>query len=374
MLTVAVSGQTRRPVKPVPAVLPLAPLEVAWTIDLPTPPSGGAALDATATYIPLEGGQLVALDRDSGATRWTIDAATRWPIVSNGRWLFIATPSDVRAVTPSSGAPAWRTDTGEATLAPLLVADRLLVLTASRGLVCLDVTDGAVRWTRMVSGESPGAGLVAGAGTGYLVFGHGVVQAFSLADGHVVWETTLTGPLGPASVGRDRVFVGSANNSLYALNSETGQVAWTLVTGGDIVGTAVDGETVYVTSLDNLLRAVRRSNGNQRWRQPITTRPAGPPVAMRGLVAQPGYRPALSTFSAVTGTPIGTYDAPSELQGAMLVDVRPVARRVGAVAVTREGQVVGLRSADLMLREPAQTPLTVLPGRVLSREAASLPR
>lgn len=361
--------------KPVPPVLPLAPLEVAWTIDLPEPPSAGAALDSATVYIPLEGGALVALDRDTGASRWMVDAATRWPVVSNGRLLFIATTSDLRAVTPATGVESWRTATPSgAVLAPRLVAERVLVLTAARALMCLDTGTGAVQWTREVSDASRGSDLVADAATGYLVFEHGVVQAFRLDDGRVIWETSIPGPLGPASLGRERVFVGSANNSLYALSSATGQVAWTLATGGDIVGSAVDGETVYITSLDNLLRAVRRSNGNLRWRQPISTRPAGPPLALLGLVAQPGYRPALSTFSASSGTPLGTYEAPSELEGAILVDAWPVARRVGVVAVTREGQVLGLRSVGLMLREEAPTPLSVLPGRTLNREPASLVR
>jgi hypothetical protein len=138
-----------------------------------------------------------------------------------------------------------------------------------------------------------------------------------------------------------------------------------------VIGVAVDGDLVYAVSLDNLLRAVNRSNGNQRWKRALATRPAAAPVSFIGLVAQPGYRPALSTFTSLTGEPIGTYEQTSELRGPLLIDPWPRARRVGVVAITDDGQVLALRSADLMLREAAPAALTALPGRAVAREALS---
>ena len=82
-----------------------------------------------------------------------------------------------------------------------------------------------------------------------------------------------------------------------------------------------------------------------------------------------GVTPDLQTFNAKTGEPLGTYTAPSELQGAPLVDpdLRPYA--VAAVVVTRNGQVVALRPTAMLLAEPTLTPpSTALPGRALERE------
>lgn len=365
----AVSAQSRKPAKPVPPVLPLAPFELAWTMDLPAPPSAAPSLAADAVYVPLEDGTLTAIDRENGVRLWTVPLETTWPIVRGTHSLFAVAASSVRAMDPATGATRWTAALpGPAALPPLLAVSRLLVMTVSHELLAMDTADGRIHWQRPTSDASAPAGLAASPALGFLVFTHGVVQAFAVEDGRNVWERSLPGPVGAPALGRGRVFVGSEDNALYALESESGDIAWTLSTGGDIVGAAADGETVYVSSLDHLLRAVRRSNGNQRWKQPIPTRPSGPPIALLGVVAQPGNRPALSTYAGVSGTPIGTYDAPSELQGAMLLDPHPSPRRVGAVAVTREGQVLGLRSVDLMLREPVLAPLVTLPGRPLTRE------
>jgi hypothetical protein len=83
-----------------------------------------------------------------------------------------------------------------------------------------------------------------------------------------------------------------------------------------------------------------------------------------------GSAPILSTFRADTGAAVSTWAAPQTdaiLQGPPLIDgPRPLA--VSIVVVFLDGQVFGLRSTELMLKEPALVPFTALPGRVLSRE------
>jgi len=41
---------------------------------------------------------------------------------------------------------------------------------------------------------------------------------------------------------------------------------------------------------------------------------------------------------------------------------------VSIVLVFRDGQMIGLRSTEMLFREAAVVPLTVLPGRALARE------
>ena len=140
--------------------------------------------------------------------------------------------------------------------------------------------------------------------------------------------------------------------------------------GGQVVGMTVQSDLVYVSSKDNIVRALKRSSGNQQWKSSITTRPLFPPRVFAGVVAIVGQSPVLSTFRADSGAAVSTWMAPETdavLKGAPLVDApRPLA--VSIVVVFGDGQVIGLRSTELMLKEPALTPLTVLPGRPLQRE------
>jgi outer membrane protein assembly factor BamB len=184
----------------------------------------------------------------------------------------------------------------------------------------------------------------------------------------------------------DQLFVGSNANlgSLWCLDALTGKDKWVWpgrVIGGAVVGTAVQGDTVYVVSKDNVVRALRRGNGNQRWKTAAGTRPLFPPRVFAGVVAivrtspdRAGLSPGLSTFRADTGVAVSTWAAAQTdalLQGPPLIDSpRPLA--VSIVVVFRDGQVFGLRSTEMMFKEPARVPLTALPGRGLSRETLSV--
>jgi hypothetical protein len=128
---------------------------------------------------------------------------------------------------------------------------------------------------------------------------------------------------------------------------------------------------VFVSSKDNLVRALNRGNSGQRWKA-AGARPLFPPRVLEGIVVVIGSAPALSTFRVDTGAAVSTWVAPADalLQGPPLID-RPRPLAVSIVVVFRDGQVFGLRSTEMMLKEPALVPLTALPGRVLSRETLS---
>jgi len=179
--------------------------------------------------------------------------------------------------------------------------------------------------------------------------------------------------LSPPALAKDRVLIGSTNNFLYALQTGNGRIAWKWRTGGDVIGADADGDTVYVASLDNVLRAVNRGNGNQRWKTEIPTRPSVPPIAFGNIVVLAGVTPQLDSFVGKTGVAQGNFKAPSDLQGAPLIDRAPAPYRVAIVMIARDGTLIALRPVQMMLRDPPLTPLTApLPGHLLPRER--LPR
>src|SRR5689334_6214266 len=76
-----------------------------------------------------------------------------------------------------------------------------------------------------------------------------------LSDGTVRWDRMLPGMLRSPVAAHGRVFVGSTSNAFYAVDQDSGGVAWSYKVGGDVVGAAVDRDVVYVAALDNVLRA-----------------------------------------------------------------------------------------------------------------------
>ena len=179
----------------------------------------------------------------------------------------------------------------------------------------------------------------------------------------------------PPSFARDRIFIGSNTNFLFALDNVTGRIAWKWKTGGDVIGTSADSKGgAYYASLDNVVRAVNRGNGNQRWIKEIPTRPLLPPQvfgdarAYEEIVVVTGVTRRSTRLRQRTVRLPGCTCPRRILQGGPLIDpdLRPY--QVAMVVITRDGRVIGLKPSAMLLPEPMTVPFSELPGRRLERE------
>jgi outer membrane protein assembly factor BamB len=372
-----------------PYIAPLLPAEQAWKIALPALPAAAAAMDDTTVYVPLEDGSragedgetttvpavLVALNRETGATRWTLPIASRQPPVLTHGVVVLATPTGVEAVDPRDGQRQWSIALDRPVRVPM-VAQGSLLLAMLEGdqLLAIHLDRHEVAWRRSV-GESGPLVVTADAEAAYVATNAGRVMRVALSDGVILWEQRLAGELSQPTIDGDRLFVGSNADlgSLWSLDRRSGDVKWAWrgkIFGGSVVGTAVNGTSLYVTSQDNIVRALSRNDGGQRWKKPLVTRPLFPPRVFSGVVMVTGGSPALSTFRADSnGTAISTWAAPADalLQGPPLI-AEPAPLKVAIVVVLREGQVIGLRPTEMLFKDAPLVPLTTLPGRALPRE------
>jgi outer membrane protein assembly factor BamB len=374
-----VSGQQpKEKAEPQPA--PLLPAEQAWVRELPALPAAASALDGEHVYIPLQDSGVLALARETGEAAWTNVLGTPWPVLLSSRGVVVIATDEAAAVDRASGASLWRVPLPARSVAPAVVAgDLIAVPLETETLVALRGIDGTTAWSLPIEGLTTRVELTADSDTIYVTTAGSRVIAISATSGKVRWRVTLDGSLSAPAVAKDRVFVGSTTNAFYALDPDTGKVEWQWghgMIGGDVIGAGVDGELIVFAGLDNLLHAVNRSNGNQRWKQPTPARPLAPPQTFDGVVAVFGVSPAIATFSAKTGTPIGTYVIPTVTgavtapvpKGPPLVDpaLRPF--KVAIVVVTTDGRAIGLRPTGMMFRDQPLVPLAALPGRPLQRE------
>ncbi len=83
----------------------------------------------------------------------------------------------------------------------------------------------------------------------------------------VVWKFKTQGRvLSSPAVSGDRVYVGSTDGRLYAIDRTTGVERWQFASKGPIASSpAVHGDLVYVSSLDGNIYAVDTATGKQRW-------------------------------------------------------------------------------------------------------------
>lgn len=396
-----------------PWVAPLLPAEQAWLLTLPAEPAAGGAMDREHVYIPLKapavpdadlasavpaatspaaplvttppamdptkGPVVVALDRETGVTRWTAPLESAWsPVVAAGV-VYVAAGREIWALDAATGQGLWHVPLARAPRAEMVLSGNVLaVLTEPDEVIGIRTDIPALAWTRPI-GEQAAVALTADDNALYAATAAGRVVRVMLHDGAVTWERTLSGgELSQPSVADDRVLVGTRTGSraFFALDPESGDVEWDWDyrrMGGHPVGAAADRDLIYMAARDNVLRAFERGNGNQRWKREIGTHPLHPPMTFGGIVVVTGINPMLSTFDAKSGVPIATWTAPpnAELLGPPLIDsaLRPFTTAIAVIL--RDGRVMALRPTAMLFKEPALTPLPALPGRPLLREVLS---
>jgi outer membrane protein assembly factor BamB len=179
-------------------------------------------------------------------------------------------------------------------------------------------------------------------------------------DGSVVWTRKLGGAANDILVVDDRIYVGSDDNFLYALDTLTGKVLWRWRTGGDVVGLpSADGSRLYFVSLDNVLRALDLRTGNQRWKRTLPVRPIAGPVSAGSTLVVSGLTPPLRAFRMSDGTPAGELPAKGEMAGPPHV----LAHGVVPVLIVPTRVLGAGATITAMSRspEPAIAPLAPLP-------------
>ena len=358
--------KNRLPISPLPA-------EVAWTVTLGTP-AADASLDSRHVYVPLRTSVVVAVDRETGITRWSDEIETLWPVAAGAGKVFVAASDELLALDAATGARLWRASLDErAVLAPMQVhGNRLFVLLEPDELRALRVDDGHLLWRHESGGRASGASMAIDDDRAYVVREENRVIAVDVKDGRKRWEVTLPGVLSPPASGRDRVFVGSNDNHLYALDADDGKPQWGKQVGGDVVGSIVDKDVVYVASLGNIIWGLNRGNGNPEWWHVPDRRPMTAPLAVSGVAVHVGISTNISTeivaIDGKSGKPLGTYAASPDIQGGPLVAPVLYPFKPGLWVLTRSGELIGLRPEALMFKEKAATPLETLPGRPVTRE------
>lgn len=279
----------------------------SWRFQAPGTVRSSPAVTAERVYVGSGDGSLFALDRATGRELWRYDAGdpvTSSPAVSDGVVVITTRNGGVHAVSTSgdrlwSAAPTsqlplpWgREGWDYYASSPLILDGRTVVATPDGMVRSLDLRTGRERW-RYEAGarirSSPAA--ASGVNGGLVVVGDdaGVVHGLRLRDGTRAWRHATEGAghdseafgfdrtsvqASPAIAGR-RVFVGSRDGGLYALDLGSGERLWRVDYGSPwvISSAAVGGGRVYIASSDgHFVQAVEAATGAEVWRTDVGAR------------------------------------------------------------------------------------------------------
>lgn len=240
---------------------------VKWTFRTGAPVVASPAIAGGVVYIASLDGYLYALDEDTGAERWKFKS--RMPIASSpavdgDAVYFVSSTGALAALEAASGKPKW--------VLPTEYERRF----EARGLhgypnAAQTIPDA---WDLFTSSPAVAGGRV------YFGSGDGGIYAVDAATGVLQWKFATRDVVHAApAVVAGVVYAGSWDGSLYAIDAETGALRWTFEGGQDPVAhnqvgfqssPAVEGGTVYVGCRDAHVYALDAATGRKKWDYPTS--------------------------------------------------------------------------------------------------------
>ncbi len=240
---------------------------VKWTFKTGAPVVASPAVADGVVYIASLDGYLYALEEETGAERWKFKS--RMPIASSpavdgGSVYFVSSTGALAALEAASGKPKW--------VLPTEYERRF----EAKGLhgypsAAQTIPDA---WDLFTSSPAVAGGKV------FFGSGDGGIYAVDAATGVLQWKFTTKDVVHASpAVAAGTVYVGSWDGTLYALDAESGALKWTFAAGQDPVAhnqvgfqssPAVDGGTVYVGCRDAHVYALDAATGSRVWDYPTS--------------------------------------------------------------------------------------------------------
>ena len=202
----------------------------------------------------------------------------------------------------------------------------------------------------------------------YTASREGEVFAFDIANGQTVWSTDIreiegkTGFFdskksallngGPVA-GSNKVFIGSENGQLLALDAETGEFSWQAKVKGEVIAPpAIDSGYIVVNTASGILKAFDITNGDDRWEAEqevpaLTLRGVSAPVIAGGGVVVGSAGGAVTVFILEKGqqgwsAELGESSGNTELERVVDVDSKPLIFGDKIYSVSSRGNLAAL--------------------------------
>ena len=218
--------------------------------------------DPDAEYTDAGTAGLIALDADTGETKWVLDEefARQPPVVDDGV-VYAAAGDRVVAVDAQTGEKLWETD-ASASLAhsegygDVAVSNGTVYVAGANGNVTAVDSDGVVSWTASYD-LSRAIGLTVGDGRLYVTGDGNETYALAASDGSLIWKRTLSSSVNGTTEDRitaptisdGTVYVATDGGvgAVYALAADTGTERWRFEMVADLyTAPVVTDSSIYV--------------------------------------------------------------------------------------------------------------------------------
>ncbi len=234
------------------------------------------------------------------------------------------------AFNATTGAQVWTASTAASISGSPAVANGLVYIGSDK-LYAFNATTGAQVWTASLSGTASSPTVINGVVYVTTAFS-GTLSAFNAQTGAQLWSVALGNNLiSNPSMANGIAYVGVSgfqSGELEAFNAQTGALLWTALNGiGPIEDApAIINGTLYIGSADDHIYALNPQTGAQIWAAPTSDWVIEPPAVANGVVYASTYSGKLEAFNASTGAQLWSmavggiaYCAPAVANGVVYV-------------------------------------------------------
>jgi outer membrane protein assembly factor BamB len=275
---------------------------IRWTLDVATAftPATGEGLVFTVSDQVIE-----ARDAQTGATRWStpLAGAAAVPLFYDTGWLLASTTSgDLAALRGSDGTVVWRRQLGAPLSGPPGPAlDRLFLSLADNRLACVLLTSGEIVWSRALPARVTALLALAD----QLVVGTAAkrVMSIELKNGRERWGWDVGGDIsGVPAADEKRIYFAARDNVLRALDRKSGNLRWKANLGSRPAGGPL---RLPDTLLMPMVSSEIAGYDPQTGKPAVTVRAAG----------EIGAQPFIRTGTRLTAPQLITVSREGQLQG-----------------------------------------------------------
>ncbi|MEM4729172.1 MAG: PQQ-binding-like beta-propeller repeat protein [Thermoplasmata archaeon] len=332
-----------------------------WAFQTEGPVRSSPVVVGDVVYIGSEDGCLYALNRSTGALLWK--ARTGGPILSSpavasGNIYIGSDDGGLHAFNLTTGTQLFNWSAGSPIRCPVLAFSDRIVFGAENGNVTsLDLTGGHL-WTQ--NSEAPVRAAPASDGIRVFVASGSRLRAFLFTNGNSVWPVpfSIGHNLSGLCVGGGRVYVGTGNGSIYALNPSSAGPLWSLQLDGDVTATpAYANGSIFIGTGNGTLYRLNATTGGEEWKHQLDS-PVTFPAALAGelvllgtsqelralltngseawslpLLSNASSPVAISRSRAYIGTQDGRVVAVGQRPTAIITSTHPVATTQGSALV-----------------------------------------
>ncbi|MEW6206825.1 MAG: PQQ-binding-like beta-propeller repeat protein [Acidobacteriota bacterium] len=330
------------------------PFKKAWQYLTDSASPFPPAVDDSRIFLPLAGGQMLCLNRETGDLLWSseLGGIISAPPVAGEKALFVAARklgadgadagASLRAMDKATGLTLWARDYPRPFASMTVAKERIYAGCDDGALYALSPVGEAV-WKAQTQDRVRGLPLAVGQ-TVYFGSDDGALRAIEAESGREAWKFQTGAKIsGQPAIDDRSIYFGSGDGFVYAIDLATRKLRWRSRTGAAIeAAVALAGKMLIAASFDNFVYALSCKRGNRIWKKRLEGRIAAAPIVEGDATL---IAPLRSEYAAVLFNPDGRPVGFFRLDKGMEIVARPVLMGDMLAVATDKGLVVARRAS-----------------------------